>query len=158
MTAGEVPGRPRNFLTIRLTEYWNWSLREFLVWPFPGKKLFLINWLFQVAFLKAGGWTVFLPRSSPALGSQEAGRAGFSSSTPYPDWSAEGPPDLYPCQRVPQNYLEFKISVRQQNQELIFQQPHMMQGSIRKTARNAKYQNPSFQAPCANQKWPGHTI
>lgn len=40
MTAGEISGWPRHFLTIWLIEYWNWSWREFLVWPFSGKKFF----------------------------------------------------------------------------------------------------------------------
>lgn len=59
----------------------------------------------------------------------------------------------HPTISLPTSATELpKISVRQQNQELIFQQPHVMQGSIRKTACNAKHRNPSFQAPCANQK------
>lgn len=53
---------PRNSLTIRLTEYLNWSLREFPVWPFPGKKCF--GWTDSstsrpFTFLKARGWTNF---------------------------------------------------------------------------------------------------
>lgn len=41
MTAREVPGRPRSFLTTRLIEYWDWSLREGVPSvAFPWKKTF----------------------------------------------------------------------------------------------------------------------
>lgn len=46
--------------------------------------------------------------------------------------------------------LEHKISARQQSQELILQQPCMMQGSIRSGAYNPEYQKQSLQVACAN--------
>ena len=62
MTTDEISGRPQSFLTIRFTECWNWSLREFLGWPFPGKKC--CGWTDYsksrpFTFLNATGWTHF---------------------------------------------------------------------------------------------------
>lgn len=62
MTADEISGRPKSFLMIRLTEYWNWSLREFLGLPFPGKKF--CGWTdnsksWPFTFLNAREWTHF---------------------------------------------------------------------------------------------------
>ena len=60
VTTDEISGQPKSVLTIRLTECWNWSLREFLGWPFPGKKF--CGWTDNFksrpfTFLNATGWT-----------------------------------------------------------------------------------------------------
>lgn len=151
MTAGEISARPRNFLTIRLIEYWNWSLREFQL-PFPGKKKKkLMNWQFQVTdiHLPEDGGELYLCQGLLRWGSMPLKLGQAFLFPQFPEWSAlckqplnalEWPPDLQPHHQVPLNYLEYKVSVRRQGWELVLQQPRMMQEST----RNRAYDTPNI--------------
>lgn len=121
MTAGEISGWPRHFLTIWLIEYWNWSWREFLVWPFSGKNFFLMNQQFQVT-------DIHIPEGRRAnyisLGSRvPRGKSlvFFPNSLPWgicwvTTWSTAPPVSTTKAPGVQE-------LIRQRSQELIFQQP-----------------------------------